>query len=100
MSNYETKMRQLGNLQRLGFLSNLESGLSTHLFVKYQKANDEDKKALDDNAETIFNTYFNDDNNQNIKKNVFTMTIIMVVYAALSLLSVLLIVFGFLKIAL
>ena len=75
-------------------------GKKAKIFLKYQKANDEGKKALDDNAETIFNTYFNINDTQNIKKNVFTITIIMVVYEALSLLSLLFIVFGALKIAL
>ena len=81
MSNYETKMKQLGILR-----SDLK-GFSYRLISYYQKKSDEDKKAYDDNADILLEQYLNTDI-QKINKNIKTLTTITIVYVIVTIIAV------------
>ena len=81
MSNYIKKMHQLSLLQHE------KKSFYYHKITNYNKASEKCKEALDNNAEVIFQDYYN--GMQNINKNVKTLTTITIVYCIIILLGVL-----------
>ena len=81
MSIYIKKMQQLC------FLQHEKKSFYYHKITNYIKASEKGKDALDDNAEVIFQDYYN--GLQNINKNVKTLTTITIVYCIIILIGVL-----------
>ena len=74
-------------MQHLCFLQQEKNSFYYHKISNYNKASEKCKEALDDNAEVIFQDYYN--GLQNINKNVKTLTTITIVYCVIILLDVL-----------
>jgi hypothetical protein len=81
MSIYIAKMGQLALLQKE------KKSFVYNKIANYKMASDEEKKALDDNAEVIFQYYYNN-RLQNINKNVKTLTTITIIYFVLNLIGI------------
>lgn len=82
MSKYLTKLGQLS------LINKKDRSVYYRLISGYNKSSDDEKKALDDNADILIEQYLNTDV-QNINKNVKTLTTIAVIYFIISVFGLL-----------